>query len=127
MNRRHFLAATTVGLAAPALVRAQGGQQGGQQGTLKSAKATFRLVTLPNLGSALVAGNYSAQVDDDTLPAGYSAEALAAVPSLMVGASSPGRAPSICSPASVIFYRTWGLVRPSGARDAAPMRCLRRR
>jgi hypothetical protein len=42
--------------------------------------------------SALVAGNYSAQVDDDTLPAGYSAEALAAVPSLMVGASSPGRA-----------------------------------
>ena len=46
MNRRHFLAAATVGLAAPAIARAQGRQPGGQQGVLKSAKASFRLVTL---------------------------------------------------------------------------------
>lgn len=42
MNRRHFLAAATAGLAAPAIVCAQGGQQA----PLKSAKASFRLVTL---------------------------------------------------------------------------------
>ncbi|HLG47089.1 MAG TPA: PQQ-dependent sugar dehydrogenase [Reyranella sp.] len=42
MNRRHFLAAATAGLAAPAIVRAQGGQRA----PLKSAKASFRLVTL---------------------------------------------------------------------------------
>ncbi len=41
--------------------------------------------------SALVAGEYSAQVDDDSLPAGYSSEALVALPSITVGASSPGR------------------------------------
>src|SRR6516225_3483445 len=38
MNRRHFLAAATVGLGAPAVLRAQN--------VLKSAKASFRLVTL---------------------------------------------------------------------------------
>jgi len=38
MNRRHFLAAATAGLAAPAIAWAQG--------ALKSAKASFRLVTL---------------------------------------------------------------------------------
>lgn len=42
MNRRHFLVAATAGLAAPAIVCAQGGQQA----PLKSAKASFRLVTL---------------------------------------------------------------------------------
>jgi glucose/arabinose dehydrogenase len=42
MNRRHFLAAATAGLAAPAIARAQTAQQG----ALKSAKASFRLVTL---------------------------------------------------------------------------------
>ena len=42
MNRRHFLAAAPVGLTAPAIARAQGGPQN----ALKSAKASFRLVTL---------------------------------------------------------------------------------
>ena len=42
--------------------------------------------------SALVAGEYSAQVDDDSLPSGYSSEALVALPSITVGATSPGRA-----------------------------------
>lgn len=38
MNRRHFLAAATTGLAAPAIARAQG--------VLKSARVNFRLATL---------------------------------------------------------------------------------
>src|ERR1700759_4560054 len=38
MNRRHFLAAATVGLATPSIAHAQG--------ALKSAKASFRLTTL---------------------------------------------------------------------------------
>ena len=46
MNRRHFLAAATVGFAAPTIVRAQGRPQDGQQGAVKSAKASFQLVTL---------------------------------------------------------------------------------
>jgi tetratricopeptide (TPR) repeat protein len=39
-----------------------------------------------------VAGEYSAQVDDDSLPSGYSSETLVTLPSIAVGATSPGRA-----------------------------------
>jgi len=41
---------------------------------------------------ALAAGEYSAQVDGDSLPSGYSSATLPALPSITVGASSPGRA-----------------------------------
>ena len=42
--------------------------------------------------SALEAGDYGAQVDEDSLPVGYSTKALVDLPSVTVGASSPGRA-----------------------------------
>jgi hypothetical protein len=42
--------------------------------------------------SGLAAGDYSARVDEDSLPAGYSTEALVDLPSITVGASSPGHA-----------------------------------
>ena len=41
---------------------------------------------------SLVAGEYDVQVDEDSLPAGYSAEALVQPRKVIVGASSPGKA-----------------------------------
>jgi len=41
---------------------------------------------------SLVAGEYEVQVDDDSLPAGYSADALAEPQRVTVGASAPGKA-----------------------------------
>ena len=40
--------------------------------------------------ASLVAGDYDVQVDEDSLPAGYSAEALVGAQRVTVGASSPG-------------------------------------
>jgi hypothetical protein len=42
--------------------------------------------------SALAAGEYDVQVDEDSLPAGYSAETLAGPRQVTVGATSPGKA-----------------------------------
>jgi hypothetical protein len=42
--------------------------------------------------SSLVAGEYDVQVDEDSLPAGYSAETLVGPQRVTVGASSPGKA-----------------------------------
>ena len=42
--------------------------------------------------SALVAGDYSVQVDPDSLPSGYSADALVEPQRVTVGASTPGKA-----------------------------------
>jgi hypothetical protein len=41
--------------------------------------------------SSLAAGEFSVQVDEDSLPVGYSAETLVELPSVTVGASSPGK------------------------------------
>jgi hypothetical protein len=42
--------------------------------------------------SSLVAGEYDVQVDEDSLPAGYSADTLVEAQRVTVGASSPGKA-----------------------------------
>jgi len=42
--------------------------------------------------SSLVAGEYEVQADEDSLPAGYSTEALSEPQRVMVGASAPGKA-----------------------------------
>jgi hypothetical protein len=42
--------------------------------------------------SSLVAGDYEVQVDEDSLPVGYSADAIAEPQRVTVGASSPGKA-----------------------------------
>jgi len=42
--------------------------------------------------SSLIAGEYDVKVDEDSLPAGYSAESLAGPERVTVGASSPGKA-----------------------------------
>lgn len=42
--------------------------------------------------SSLVAGDYDVQVDEDSLPAGYSADALVEPQRVTVGPSSPGKA-----------------------------------
>src|ERR1035438_6901031 len=42
--------------------------------------------------SSLAAGEYDVQVDEDSLPAGYSADTLAGPRRVTVGAASPGKA-----------------------------------
>jgi hypothetical protein len=62
---------------------------------IRSRGLKWSLVTDPNgsyFVSSLVAGGYEVQVDEDSLPAGYSAETLGQPQQVMVGASSPGKA-----------------------------------
>jgi hypothetical protein len=68
---------------------------GGVTVRLQSRGIKWSAVTKPDGGffvGSLVAGDYEVEVDADSLPAGYSAAALADAQQVTVGATSPGKA-----------------------------------
>ena len=93
----------------------------------RHGEQTVRILTDAAGVSSLVAGDYMVQADEDSLPAGYSADTLGEPQKVTVGASSPGKAAwklpsrraasSVCARAT--RHLTWWWVRTARTTASA--------